>query len=150
MKLPGERARCQTKVRDEPAREEWVPRLPQRIRWPESIAAKEASVLIRAENATAWLVCPLTMSLSGRPPTLNARCARTMIPACTARLLNSHGRSKRWLEGHGSKESKVARNSLRLRISKLKVLSDPLERVNSIRTDFPYHRSIRVQLRILW
>jgi hypothetical protein len=54
------------------------------------------------------------------------------------------------LEGHGSKESKVARNSLRLRISKLKVLSDPLERVNSIRTDFPYHRSIRVQLRILW
>jgi hypothetical protein len=37
------------------------------------------------------------MSLSGRPPTQIARCARTMIPARTARLLSSHGRSKRWL-----------------------------------------------------
>jgi hypothetical protein len=39
------------------------------------------------------------MSLSGRLPTQVARCARTIIPARTARLLSSHGRSKRGLEG---------------------------------------------------
>jgi len=34
------------------------------------------------------------MSLSGRLPTLIARCARTIVPARTARLLSCHGRSK--------------------------------------------------------
>jgi hypothetical protein len=40
----------------------------------------------------------LTMSLSGRLPTQIARCARTISSARTARLLSSHGRSKRGLE----------------------------------------------------
>jgi hypothetical protein len=41
----------------------------------------------------------LTFSLSGRPPLQIARYARTIVPARMARLLRSHGRSKRWLDG---------------------------------------------------
>jgi hypothetical protein len=41
----------------------------------------------------------LTVKLSGRDQPPNTRCARKMIPARTARLLSSHGRSKPWLEG---------------------------------------------------
>jgi len=38
------------------------------------------------------------MSLSGHPPHSITRCARTLIPARTARHFSSHGRSKRWLD----------------------------------------------------
>jgi hypothetical protein len=67
----------------------------------------------------------LTMSLSGRLLTQIARCARTIIPARTARLLSSHGRSKRWLEG-GSEGGKL--NCLRA--------CDPLKRFSGNCTEY--------------
>jgi hypothetical protein len=51
----------------------------------------------RVSRAAASQSRALTMSLSGRPPLWIARYARTIVRARIARLIDSHGRSKRLL-----------------------------------------------------
>jgi hypothetical protein len=74
-------------------------RLNRRIpRTASTTQGPSAKIKIAAYDTRDIPVGPLTISLSGRPPTCPGRRGRTIFPSARgANPLTFHGRSKRWL-----------------------------------------------------